>query len=363
MKMQDNKLREIFQTKLSGHESAVNSAIWETVQNAIPQGAAVGGSTIAAKIVLWKVLAAVIGVVALSTVLIYNLSKNNQPAIAEQPKLEKTIINEHQSQETTGSETEVIPEVSNEIKTHPSMDQSPFGENEADGKVENLALSSEEANLNTGNAVSAPLPLVVVADLWTSTTKNPIITPQEEYKNETISNDFSLVGPADMGLRKMLIPVFTRAHAYKWTIKEDDAFYTEMTASHEFSRTGIFHIRLEIEVAPGSGFTEYNEKEICICAGAEIIVPYDLFSPNSDGFSDIFDPLVESKNIEPLRLLIIDKMNGNQVYEGIKKQALWDGKGNNGQEMPDGIYFYFFSATDFCGHKLVEKTGTMRLQR
>jgi gliding motility-associated-like protein len=161
----------------------------------------------------------------------------------------------------------------------------------------------------------------------------------------------------------MLIPAYTKASQYRWIINHGEAIYNELSTTHEFSSSGEHHIRLEIEKNPGTGFTEFSEKTICVCASAEVKIEYDLFTPNGDYFSKVFDPMIHSRNIIPVRLLIFEKSSGKQIFEGLNENAKWDGTGEFGQQFPASQYFYQFSSTDLCGKKLVDKTGFIELER
>jgi hypothetical protein len=360
MKMQDDQIKELFQQKLSGHESPVDPALWNSIQSGI---AAQTGTVVSAvaKTSMIKIASIVTGIVLTGAITgYYLLSKPNH------------------SETVASSNTQVA-----EAQIHPvKPEQTPISELTQDNSSEIQSITPiKKEQDRTVTTIPTPSPFTSIRDekanvpqtpgeIIDNRADNPFIqkeqhkqaTPQES-KDEHFTTDFNVVGPANMGLNKMLIPAYTKAHQYKWTINHGEAVYNELSTTHEFLNSGEHHIRLDIEKTPGSGFTEYSEKTICVCASAEVNIDYDLFTPNGDNYSKVFDPSLSSRNIIPIRLLIIEKSSGKQVFEGTNENAKWDGTGAFGQEYPSGQYFYQFSATDLCGKNPVDKTGFIRLER
>ena len=63
------------------------------------------------------------------------------------------------------------------------------------------------------------------------------------------------------------------------------------------------------------------------------------FSPNGDGINDEF--IIEVDNAEKIEILIFDRM-GHIVFQtdDYSEGDYWDGTNNNGNELPEGTYFY-----------------------
>ena len=80
------------------------------------------------------------------------------------------------------------------------------------------------------------------------------------------------------------------------------------------------------------------------------------FSPNGDHVNDTFtiDGLVNFPNNN----LSIFNRWGNRVYFKERYDNSWDGTWNDGQNLPDGTYFYLFS--DGEGHSY---SGYVQMQR
>lgn len=86
-----------------------------------------------------------------------------------------------------------------------------------------------------------------------------------------------------------------------------------------------------------------------------IVVP-EGFSPNGDGKNDYF----EIKGIDgsiAYHLMVFNRW-GNIVYESKQYQNNWNGKDNQGKDLPDDTYFYMLNKDD----KLL-KSGYLILKR
>ncbi len=64
----------------------------------------------------------------------------------------------------------------------------------------------------------------------------------------------------------------------------------------------------------------------------------NTFTPNNDGSNDLFKPLVNIF-ITAIDLKIYNQW-GNLVHETQNPEINWDGKNQNGSELPDGTYYY-----------------------
>lgn len=71
------------------------------------------------------------------------------------------------------------------------------------------------------------------------------------------------------------------------------------------------------------------------------------FTPNGDGINDIWKLPVSGDNSE-MKVCILNRW-GNLIKEGDLKDFTWDGKAMNGNECPDGTYFYRISGTNVAG--------------
>jgi gliding motility-associated-like protein len=83
------------------------------------------------------------------------------------------------------------------------------------------------------------------------------------------------------------------------------------------------------------GCSDTTSQAITINEKILILVP-NIFTPNGDGFNDIFIP--EILNIELLKMTVFNRW-GDKIYISEDNIQGWDGT-NNGKEVPDGVYFW-----------------------
>jgi gliding motility-associated-like protein len=74
----------------------------------------------------------------------------------------------------------------------------------------------------------------------------------------------------------------------------------------------------------------------------ELVMP-NVFSPNKDGINDVF--VAKSENINKFKCKIYSRY-GLLVAELMDVNAAWDGRNNSGEELPDGVYYYYVKAMD-----------------
>jgi len=65
---------------------------------------------------------------------------------------------------------------------------------------------------------------------------------------------------------------------------------------------------------------------------------YNVFTPNSDGKNDTWN-VGNVLNYDGVQVRIFNRW-GNEVYSNSNYQNEWDGTSNNGNELPDGTYYY-----------------------
>ena len=71
----------------------------------------------------------------------------------------------------------------------------------------------------------------------------------------------------------------------------------------------------------------------------EVPIP-SAITPNGDAVNDFF--IIDKIENLPSNTLTIFNRQGNVVYEASPYTNNWDGRGKNGAELPDGIYYYVF---------------------
>jgi gliding motility-associated-like protein len=84
-----------------------------------------------------------------------------------------------------------------------------------------------------------------------------------------------------------------------------------------------------------------NESAFSTTICVEICPAYELpnaFTPNGDGHNDLYIPR-QNRFIESIDLKIFNRW-GTLVFETKNPNIEWDGRDMNGNEVPDGTYFY-----------------------
>jgi len=82
----------------------------------------------------------------------------------------------------------------------------------------------------------------------------------------------------------------------------------------------------------------------------------NVFTPNGDGINDVFHPI---ENIEYISELVILNRWGNEV-NSFKHPFFWDGKTKNGDDVPEGVYYYLIVPNSDCEDKN-KQTGMIHL--
>ena len=78
-----------------------------------------------------------------------------------------------------------------------------------------------------------------------------------------------------------------------------------------------------------------------------------------DGTNDYFD--FQDWKFSDLNVAIFNRW-GQKVYHWDQPHGFWDGKGYNGQNLPEGVYYYIMYATGENGASIEEK-GSVTLLR
>ena len=183
--------------------------------------------------------------------------------------------------------------------------------------------------------------------------------------DEVVSN-FEVINPAtgvseDLILKNDRIDVMnlsTGASIYTWNFDDGTGDILEYETSHKYTQQGTFSISLvaeyyndQLEVSCYDTSWKYIEVE-----GYDI---YNVFTPNGDGINDLY-----KFSDEALTSLSVDIYNrwGQQVFSFNDINGFWDGKGYNGELLPEGVYFFSMEAVGELGTSYVEE-GTITLIR
>ncbi|MGB1317130.1 MAG: gliding motility-associated C-terminal domain-containing protein, partial [Flavobacteriales bacterium] len=112
----------------------------------------------------------------------------------------------------------------------------------------------------------------------------------------------------------------------------DGTTSTDSLPFHAYYETGTYDITLIVR----SGLECLDTLIIPIDVVEGLIVP-NVFTPNNDGWNDVFD--VRTSDVGPFNLEIYNRW-GNVVFSNQSPLISWDGTTQAGVEAPAGTYFY-----------------------
>ena len=121
-----------------------------------------------------------------------------------------------------------------------------------------------------------------------------------------------------------------------------------MIFTHVFSELGINNIYVLVENV-NSGCIDSVPFAIEVQGVPEI---YNVFSPNNDGINDDFT--FGEFGMENVDAVFYNRW-GQEVYSWTGENRAWDGKGADGQDLPEGVYFFIFKADGIDGYYYEEK--------
>jgi gliding motility-associated-like protein len=107
-----------------------------------------------------------------------------------------------------------------------------------------------------------------------------------------------------------------------------------------------------------AGCVDSSSRVITVISGLlEVSIP-NSFTPNGDGYNDLFKPVL--KGLEEMNLIIFNRY-GSQVASWKEGLINWDGS-HSGAPSPDGVYFYVLQGKDYSGTD-IERAGSITIVR
>ena len=107
-----------------------------------------------------------------------------------------------------------------------------------------------------------------------------------------------------------------------------------------------------------AGCVDSSSRVITVISGLlEVSIP-NSFTPNGDGYNDLFKPVL--KGLEEMNLIIFNRY-GSQVASWKEGLINWDGS-YSGAPSPDGVYFYVLQGKDYSGTD-IERAGSITIVR
>jgi len=115
-----------------------------------------------------------------------------------------------------------------------------------------------------------------------------------------------------------------------------------------------------------NGFVTSAERRIRLdVTPPKVDIRYDeIFSPNGDGLNDYNDVAIRASEPVSWEGQLLDS-RGNAIFEGsgprIIEQFRWDGRGQDGEVLPDGSYFIKGIFTDRAGNQYIQEPLEIRI--
>jgi gliding motility-associated-like protein len=144
----------------------------------------------------------------------------------------------------------------------------------------------------------------------------------------------------------------TLPYWYYWSFDNSSFEQGDTIAIHLFNSEGLHSASFLVKAGAGC----VDTSTITIDVKDTIEVP-NIFTPNNDGFNDIFT--VKTNGYNDFNIEIFNRW-GAMVYTVTAKRIRWDGYTDAGVQVPSGVYYYHITSPDIKGYK---KSGSILLIR
>jgi gliding motility-associated-like protein len=206
----------------------------------------------------------------------------------------------------------------------------------------------EDANGCEDNATTAPFIQPILFDVKVSTVNysGPFHAP---YAITFIDSTVSL-----------------EPYTYDWTWHDGFESFSNVNAgdyelfTHDFSQEDVGENMVSVNVSNDVTECEETIEFIIEVQGFEdTLIDLNVFTPNSDGINDEF--VFGEYAMNSVDVQIFNRW-GQMVYSWVGENKSWKGKGIDGSDLPEGVYFYMFKADGVDGH-YYERKGSITLLR
>ncbi len=149
----------------------------------------------------------------------------------------------------------------------------------------------------------------------------------------------------------------TGADEYLWDFG-DGNISSDFSPFHVYENPGVYFVTLSVSNNNRLCTDDVIHGPFLVVEDATLFVP-DAFSPNGDGFNDLFE--VKGEYVENYQLQIFDRW-GAEIFRATSLAAFWDGQLPSGGSAPTGVYVYRLTAVGI-GNKKIEQSGSITLIR
>ncbi|MCI5056129.1 MAG: gliding motility-associated C-terminal domain-containing protein, partial [Flavobacteriales bacterium] len=139
--------------------------------------------------------------------------------------------------------------------------------------------------------------------------------------------------------------------SWNWFFGDEDVSALQNPV-HDYEVPGDYEVTLIVQNENGCFDTAYGEIKLL----EDIEIP-NVFTPNGDGFNDVF--IIPTTGMDEFHLVIYNRW-GSEMFRTEATKVSWDGMTIAGRPAPEGTYFYELKAK---GEKDYSTTGTLTLIR
>lgn len=190
----------------------------------------------------------------------------------------------------------------------------------------------------------------------------PTVTPTAIYttsEGETVEGEASepLSAPVSAVFEANPENVDEYDARYEWTVWRNSPNTTPLLhrfdekVEYTFDESGTYFIRLQATFTAGADtvfWPEEGEQQMMTVTVAESKLEFpNAFSPNGDGYNDVFRAKDGWKSIVSFEATIFNRW-GNKIYSWDDLNGGWDGRWH-GRVVKDGVYFVVVKATGADG--------------
>ena len=164
-----------------------------------------------------------------------------------------------------------------------------------------------------------------------------------------------------LGWEPLEVELFNQSIAsdnFTWDFGDGEIISTEINdqVNHVFLNQGQYLISL---IASNSLLSSFCNDTSFIEVNVEGFDKYNVFSPNGDNKNDYFN--FREWGLSSLHVDVFNRW-GQKVYHWNLQNNNWDGKGYNGENLPEGVYYFSLELISNTG-VVVSQTGNITLLR
>lgn len=166
-----------------------------------------------------------------------------------------------------------------------------------------------------------------------------VITFQLSFNTSIQASCFTDVVSGPVPLTVNFTYTGSGANSVSW-IFGDSTTSTVFNPSHTYTSVGDYQVTFVVNSMDPDFCTDTTILYIHVEDTSYLQVP-TVFTPNNDGFNDYFE--VRSNYLQNYSMLIFNRW-GTVIFESTDINAKWDGKTEDGIDVPEGTYFFSVGA-------------------